>query len=288
MCSNMQRGLGISEGRVFFETPDAHLLCLDARTGEVEGFTLDVTDHGEAPISLRLALEQARNAAATPERLVVRVAAGAVPPELEKWSAMLGIPVEPGPEWHWASAPQHSGLNLLQAEFAPRAIESGWMRTLRRPAFLAGVLVIVTLTGIAMDWMMKIRERNMVAARMQQIFRNAFGDSAVVVDAPLQMRRALAQLRRQTGQMGADDFLALLGPVAAQLLDPARIRVDGVVYGNGALTLTVRPQDASKFSALLAEMRAKSSIPGFDIRLEPADSAGTISLRVAPGSGSEK
>ncbi len=31
-----QRGLGMSEGRLFFETPDAHLLCLDSRSGEVE------------------------------------------------------------------------------------------------------------------------------------------------------------------------------------------------------------------------------------------------------------
>jgi alcohol dehydrogenase (cytochrome c) len=31
-----QRGLGIYEGRLYFETPDAHLLCLDAKSGEVQ------------------------------------------------------------------------------------------------------------------------------------------------------------------------------------------------------------------------------------------------------------
>lgn len=31
-----QRGLGMYKDRLYFETPDAHLLCLDARTGEVE------------------------------------------------------------------------------------------------------------------------------------------------------------------------------------------------------------------------------------------------------------
>ena len=30
-----QRGLGMYKGRLYFETPDAHLLCLDARSGEV-------------------------------------------------------------------------------------------------------------------------------------------------------------------------------------------------------------------------------------------------------------
>ena len=259
-----------------------------ARIGEFHGFALDVPAEGEVPVALRLALEEARAKASAPDRIVVRIAAGAAAPALDRWTAELGIPAEAGPQWHWAGAARRPGLNLLQAEFAPRAIESAWTRTLRRPAFLAGVLAIVTLSGIAADWMMKVRERNLLTAQMQQIFRNAFGDSAVVVDAPLQMRRALAQLRRQTGQIGADDFLALLGPVAAQLLDPARFRVDGISYGNGALTLSVRPQEASQFSALLGEMRAKSSIPGIDVKLEPAESAGTISLRVTSASGSEK
>jgi alcohol dehydrogenase (cytochrome c) len=31
-----QRGLGIYQGRLYFETPDAHLLCLDAHSGEVQ------------------------------------------------------------------------------------------------------------------------------------------------------------------------------------------------------------------------------------------------------------
>lgn len=31
-----QRGLGIYRGRLYFETPDAHLLCLDAHSGEVQ------------------------------------------------------------------------------------------------------------------------------------------------------------------------------------------------------------------------------------------------------------
>lgn len=31
-----QRGVGMYKGRLYFETPDAHLLCLDARSGEVQ------------------------------------------------------------------------------------------------------------------------------------------------------------------------------------------------------------------------------------------------------------
>jgi alcohol dehydrogenase (cytochrome c) len=38
-----QRGVGMYKGRLYFETPDAHLLCLDARSGEVQ-WNLELAD----------------------------------------------------------------------------------------------------------------------------------------------------------------------------------------------------------------------------------------------------
>ena len=259
-----------------------------ARTGGVEGFALDSTDDGELPVSLRLALNEARSAAFAPERLVLRVAVGIAPPDAEKWSAALGIPVESGPEWRWINARGKPGLDLLQGEFAPRSVERGWMRVLRRPAILAGALMAVGALGIAADWGAKALERRTLLAEMQGIFRAAFGESAVVVDASLQMNRALAQLRRQAGQIGADDFLALFGVLAERLLDPAKHRIESIDYGNGVLTLFVRPNDAAQFSAQFNDMRSKTPIPGLDIKLEPAESSGRISLRVTASPGRER
>lgn len=259
-----------------------------ARTGELQGFALDSTDHGELPVSLRLALDAARSAASAPERLVVRVAVDVAPPDAEKWSSALGIPVESGPAWSWAGVPAKPGLELLQGEFAPRAIDRGWTRALRRPAILAGVLLIIWVFGIAADWGAKARERRSLLAEMQGIFRAAFGEGAVVADAPLQMNRALAQLRRQAGQIGADDFLALFGAVADRLLDPAKHRIESIAYENGELTLFLRPNDAAQFSAQFGELRAKTSIPGLDIKLESAESSGRISLRVTASPGQRR
>ena len=94
------------------------------------------------------------------------------------------------------------------------------------------------------------------------------------------MNRALAELRRQAGQFGADDFLALFGAVADRLLDPAKHRIESIAYGNGTLTLFLRPSDAAQFSSQFNAMRAMTPIAGFDIKLEPAESSGSISLRV--------
>ena len=249
-----------------------------ARTAAVEGFALDSADHGELPVSLRLAMDAARGAASAPQRLVLRVAAGVAPPDTEKWSSALGIPVESGPAWRWTDAQGKPGLDLLQGEFAPRATERGWTRALRRPAILAGALAIVCVAGIAADWGAKAYERRALTAEMQAIFRAAFGESAVVVDAPLQMERALAQLRRQAGQIGADDFLALFGAVADRLLDPAKDRIESIAYGNGALTLLLRPNDAAQFSTRFNALRAQTPVPGLEIKLESAESSGRISL----------
>lgn len=256
-----------------------------ARTGSCDGFTLDVPREGEAPVALRLAMEKARGRSSAPDRIVVRPAAGVAAPALDSWAAALGVPVEAGPAWHWASAWRQPSLDLMQAEFASRAAEGGWTQSLRRSALLAAVLAVVTFSGTALDWLWKVRERNLLTAQMGQLFRNTFGDNAVVVDAPLQMRRALDLLHRQAGQPGADDFLVLLGAAAERWLDPARVRIDSIAYGEGALTLVVRPIEAAQFSALLGEMRNKPSAPGLEAKFEPAQSSGTISLRLSAGGG---
>jgi len=253
------------------------------RTGEFDGFALDLCGEGEVPVALRLALDIARTKGSIPEKIVARTAAGTTLPALDRWSTTLGVPIEPGPAWHWAGAPHRPGLDLLQAEFARHSVDFAWSRSWRVPALLAAALAILTLSGLALDWAMQVRERDDLTAGMHQIYRSTFGEAAAVVDAPLQMQRGLAQLRREAGRPGADDFLVLLAAAAERSLDPARLRIDSIVYGSGALTLAVRPIDASQFGALVAELRSKSPARGVDIKVEPAEAAGTISLRVTAG-----
>jgi len=250
------------------------------RTGTAAGFALDSPKTGEVPVSLRLALDEARSTASAPDRLVLRVAAGAASPDAEKWSAMLGIALEPGPEWRWFEAQSKPGLDLLQGEFAPRSIDRGWAGALRRPMVLAAALAIVGAFGVTADWAAKAHERRTLLAEMHGIFRTGFGETAVVVDAPLQMNRALAELRRQTGHVGADDFLSLFGAVSDRLLDPAKHRIESIAYDNGTLTLFLRPNDAAQFSAQFNAMRAMPPIPGFQFALQSAESSGSISVRV--------
>jgi general secretion pathway protein L len=256
------------------------------RTGKHEALALDVAEPNAVPTALLLALEHARTAGADPQAIVVRSVAQSAPPDLEAWSAALGVPVEEGPAWHWASAQPRPEFELLQGEFAARGTAGSWLQRLRRPALMAAVLLVLNSMAIALDWGAKVRERNALREEMRTVYRDTFGAGAVVVDAPLQMRRALADLRRQAGHIGPGDFLALLGAAAEILPAPAGSRLESIAYDNASLSATLRPAAGQQAAALLEALRAKPPSSPFQAQLETAPTTGTVVLRLRPKPGS--
>ncbi|MDH3318527.1 MAG: type II secretion system protein GspL [Betaproteobacteria bacterium] len=255
------------------------------RTGQHEVLSLDVPEPKAPPIGLRLALDNARAAGAGPQAIVVRSVMQSAPPDVDAWSAALGVPVERGPAWHWASAQRRPDFELLQGEFAARGGAGSWLQRLRRPALMAAVFFALNSAAIALDWGAKVRERNALMEEMRAVYRESFGAGAVVVDAPLQMRRALADLRKQAGRVGPGDFLPLLSAAAERLQDPARYRVESMSYENAALTVTLRPAAGQQTAALLEELRAKTPPPAIDVRAEAAPASGAIVLMLRPRPG---
>jgi general secretion pathway protein L len=244
------------------------------RTGRIEGFALDSPRGGEAPVALQLAVEKG-----APASIVLRAAPGATLPDARRWSAALGAPVEVGEPWHWARFEQRPALELLQREFAPRGAQGGWRQRLLRPAVLAGVLVAVASAGIAADWWAKSREQRALSAEINAVYRETFGEAAVIVDAPLQMQRALAELRSRSGEPSPSDFLPLLGRISEQL-DPASQRIEAIAYERGTLSITVRAQDAAQLGQLREALRARAASRGLEVRLDPVDSKGSPALRL--------
>jgi len=255
------------------------------RTGQNEAITLDIAEGNAAPAALQLALEQARAAGADPQAIVVRPARDSAPPDVRAWSAALGVPVEAGPEWHWAGTQPRPAFEILQGEFSARRGATQWLQRLRRPAIMAAALLALSTVAIALDWGAKVRERKALLGEMHAIYREAFGASAAVVDAPLQMSRALAALRQQAGYAGREDFLSLLRIFAEELRDTARHRVEGLTYDNSALTLTLRPAAGQQPAALLKELRAKPLPQGYEAQLEEGPAVGAITLRLRSRAG---
>jgi len=119
---------------------------------------------------------------------------------------------------------------------------------------------------------------------MRALYRESFGEAAVLVDPPLQMSRALAELRLRAGQGSASDFVALLGAVAERMPDPGAQRVESIDYEDGRLALSLRARDPRQGAALAAQWQAKAATPGLEIRVEEAG-AGALRLTASvPGS----
>jgi general secretion pathway protein L len=258
-----------------------------ARTAQSEAFALDLAGPGEVPMALRLALGRVRASGTLPQALVVRSTANAAPPDVQAWSAALDVPVEAGPQWHWASAQPRPAFELLQGEIAARGSSDNWLRRLQRPAILAATLLALSTLGIALDWAAKARERDALLTEMRALYRESFGEAAVVVDAPLQMHRALADLRRQAGHIAPGDFLALLGNATEGLLDPGRHRIESITYGNGALTVALRVPPGQNPAAMLEALRTSAQKQGLDAQAEVSQTPGMVMLRVVPGRARE-
>ncbi|HSG76689.1 MAG TPA: type II secretion system protein GspL [Burkholderiales bacterium] len=253
------------------------------RTGEHDASMLDLAEAGAAPTALRLALEQARARGDAPQALVVRCAPEVATPDLAAWSQSLDLPVEDGPAWHWSSAQPRPAFELLQGEFQSRRGAGAWVQRLRAAAVLAIALGAINSVALALDWHAKARERDALLAQMRGLYRETFGEGAVVVDAPLQMQRALAQLRERSGRAGPSDFVTLAS-IAAGVLPPASQRqLERIAYDAGTLTLTLRSAAGQPPTALPAVLRARGAPPGYEVRIEPPGSSGTLTVRLKAG-----
>ncbi len=135
------------------------------------------------------------------------------------------------------------GLDLLQGEFAPQGSGGPWLGRLWRPALLAAATLALASCGLAIDWALKSAERDRLQEEMRTLYRETFGVSAVIVDAPLQMSRAHAELRLLAGQGGGGDFMTLIDAIATRLPDPATQRAEALTYEAGRLTVSLRARD---------------------------------------------
>jgi len=98
------------------------------------------------------------------------------------------------------------------------------------------------------------------------------------------MSRALTELRVAAGQGSASDFVALLNAVAESIPEPGAQRVEAIDYENGRVSLSLRAREPSKAAALAAQLRARASAPGLEIRVEEGAGGALRLIAAVPGS----
>jgi general secretion pathway protein L len=236
-----------------------------ARTGSASGMALDGALGPAPPFALSRAIEEATAQGAAPVRIVVRpTSPSAGLPKLEAWSAELGIQVAVGRPWAWSSQEGTAGeINLLQGEFAATSGVSEWLHWLKPVLLLAASIVALQVMAATMEWWLLHREERQLRTAMDNAFRTAFPEAKVIVDAPLQMKRNLADLKRLSGQSEANDFLPLLGH-AAPFLKPAGGRVERIQYDKGSLTIDLVVPEASVAESIKTSLQT----PGIEARAD--------------------
>lgn len=225
------------------------------RSGPQSGMSLDGGSAVEPPTALALTVAQAREAAELPRRLLLRLREAVPPPDIEAWSRALGMTVEVGMEW----APLHhpdtpSGIDLLQGSFASSTLARDWWPGLRLPLILVGLILALQIGATTAEWLLLSREKQHLQAAMEKSFRDAFPDARVVVDAPLQMERNLAELRGAAGQLSPLDFLPLLARTATALDADSRGNLRSVHYEASQLSLEVALPDRAAADALITRL----------------------------------
>lgn len=226
------------------------------RTGEDQGLVLDGAI-GAAPLALQLAVQEARTANALPERIVVHASKGKDLPELARWQQELELPVEAGPPWSWREAdiPATQGINLLQGSFASSRSRAELLGRYRLPLRLAaGIAALYTVVSIA-DWAWLAWQRYALQAQMTETFKAAFPEAKSIVDAPLQMRRNLADLKRARGEAQPGDFLPLLAN-ALPAVGATGGAAQALQYERGKLQLDLRLPQAQSVEALNQRLSA--------------------------------
>lgn len=232
------------------------------RTDADRGMAIDCPPGEAASVGLRLALDSCRPGGEAAALRVVQYC----PPELTADARFLETAFE-GVEWLPPVAWDGSGLLPARLPNLLWGLDRDWsgrglVRRLR-PGFvaLAATFALQTVAG-GTDWALKVRERDELQVAMREEYLAVFPEARNVVDANLQMRRNLEQMRRSAGSFEASDMLVLLGEFArARPALPAgaiqalrfevgrlEIRVDGTARLSASL-IARRIQAAGKVRA---------------------------------------
>jgi general secretion pathway protein L len=139
-----------------------------------------------------------------------------------------------------------SAWNLRQFDLAPQAaVQRGLLamrEALRTPAWrrvvrLALVLLLVQVVGLETVALQLHARRHRLEAELRSAASHALPGQPAILDAGLQMHRALDEARARAGAPGSGSLETLLG-AAAQVLPPTR-EIEKLVYQPGQLQLEV-------------------------------------------------
>lgn len=203
----------------------------------------------------------------------------APPAAVQAAETLLGRPVRPVDRIEQARDALASPWNLRQFGLAAR--HRGWQRLgsvagrlLQDPAWRPArwglaALLLVQLLGLNLLAWQEERALQAQRAAVQQLLRDSFPQTRVVLDAPRQMQQATEGLRQQAGEPGPQDLEPALAALAA--VWPGDDPPQSLHYDGRRLSISHASLDAATGARLQTELQAA----GWAVEL----AAGRLSLQ---------
>ncbi len=223
------------------------------RCNQEYGIALDSGDIDQPPLALSLLLKASHTI--PPQKLIIHPTLNS--PEAPQWHG-LNLPTEIAPaNWDWRrSAIDEESINLLWGEFSPQTRLSEIWPKFKPLCKVAAAALALHLLALNVQWLIMASEQQQLKQSMEQDFRAAFGESSVLVNAPLQMQRNLATLRHQAGESDPGDLLSLLDHSSAILSTLPKATIQAINYEPGRLDLQLKVANSSELTAIVYKLQA--------------------------------
>ena len=219
------------------------------------GMVLDVENAG---FNLRARLAEAGEA--RPARIACQdfSGSGLALPELD-----VELTVEPAsglPVLLMAAAyHEQQAINLLQGQYSRRERISKYWRPWRVAAALLAVFVVLQFAAGIVDRQRLATENSTLLADIEQIYRQSFPEARKVVNAKLEMERALSSLRGG-GSAAGEGFAELLAQAGEQFKQVGSLNLQRLSYKDGVLDVSLFIGDLQQLDQLKQGLVDKAQV----------------------------
>lgn len=230
-----------------------HRLLL--RCGEQNGLALDA-DTGA--ISLKALLAEAGDSKPVSINCQDFSGAGLSLPELDV--ELLVNPASGLPVLAMAAAYQEQkSINLLQGQYSRRERMSKYWRPWRAAAALLAVFIVVQFAIGIVEQQRLAAEKTALLADIEQVYRQTFPEARKVVNAKLQMERALKSLSGG-GSATSEGFSELLAQAGEQFSQTDNLNIQRLSYKNGQLDVALFIGDLQQLDHLKQRLVDKAQM----------------------------
>lgn len=219
------------------------------RTGPMSGLACELSADLSVPMTLSIALREARDNEQLPMGLVVYNPPAGL--DVAAWSEALQLPVEARAQDYWAQSPTSPPpINLLEREFAGKGGDSLPLAKLRPAAIMLAIWMVVGFGFNLWEWWQLKHTYSAQRAEMLALFKNSFPTAKLVGDPAPLMARSLTALQSGSGSLAPGDMLPLLASAAPALQTASQTRLRTLQYAESNLTLDLTLADFQAMETL--------------------------------------